>query len=181
MYTDNPPVPPRKCMIQTMFSRCKVPCLHLFLLTALLSTGQAHSEGFVPVDQAFSVSVVLLDQSSLAVSFKLAPGVALYRERLSAATQSLSGPPQQLRWVLPPGQLKHDQVLDKDLELYQANFSVPLKLASDAVDDMTLTITYQGCAEAGLCYPPQHKTFRVPAVGQRQSGVLQPNAPGLVR
>jgi thiol:disulfide interchange protein DsbD len=85
----------------------------------------------------------------------------LYRDRISAKADSASvslAPPQ---W--PDGEVKHDPNFG-EVRIFreQAVATLPLPTAGG---EWTLRVRYQGCADAGLCYPPQTQTFRVSADG----------------
>ena len=97
------------------------------------------------------------------VSFTLAPAVYLYRERFEATLQVAGQAPQPLSWDLPPGVTKHDPNFGKDLEVYHGDVAGSLGLPSGsggagAGGEAILTVGYQGCADAGVCYPPQSQT-----------------------
>ncbi len=140
-------------------------------LIMLLCAGPARAQDFLPVDQAFQVAVSASGPRSLQVSFTLAPGVYLYRERFDAKLQTAGHAPQPLSWDLPPGKVKHDPNFDKDLEVYHADVSGGLSLPASAgagAGDAILTVGYQGCADAGLCYPPQQRSFKLQLDAQGQ-------------
>jgi len=62
---------------------------------------------------------------------------------------------------LPPGQVKFDQTFDKEVETYRDR--VAARLTIPAGTAFALAVTSQGCADAGLCYPPAEHTVRVAA------------------
>ena len=98
-----------------------------------------------------------LNNKTLEVNFKIAPGYYLYREQISAKTDNPRvqlGIPQ-----LPKGIVKFDETFQKELETYrnELSFQVPI-LAGE--ESFTLQVTSQGCADAGLCYPPMQSEQR---------------------
>lgn len=151
----------------------------LGLILIMLCAGPARAQDFLPVDQAFQATVSASGPRSLQVAFTLAPGVYLYRERFEATLQAAGKPPQPLSWDLPPGKTKHDPNFGRDLEVYHGDVSGGLGLPSGAQGDAILTVGYQGCADAGLCYPPQKRRFllQLDAQGQIVSVQLQRNGP----
>ncbi len=128
----------------------------------VLCVGRAQAQTFLPPDKAFQASVSQLGPHALQVDFTLARGVYLYRERLEARVDAGSGaPPLLLKWDLPPGQPKHDPTFDKVLEVYHGDVSGTVTVPDSLRGELPLTIVYQGCADAGLCYPPQKKQLRL--------------------
>ena len=130
----------------------------LRLLVALLAFGTAGrsvaADEFLEPDQAFKVTARALDERTIEVSFKVAPGYYLYREQLKfeASGATLGAP------VLPPGKLKFDETFRKSVETYRdlLRVAVPVERAEAA---FRLIVSSQGCADAGLCYPPITKVL----------------------
>lgn len=123
----------------------------------LVSTGAPpglHDGTFLPVEQAFRPEV-LLDAGVVVVRWHIEPGYYLYRHQLGFALNLPHGEPE-----IPAGEPRHDEYFG-DVEVYfdELVVSVPLELA-DAVP-ARLSLRYQGCAVAGLCYPPQTQVFEL--------------------
>ena len=127
-------------------------------LSLLLLGSAAHGAGedFLPPEQAFKVSARAAGERSLEVTFSAAPGYYLYREqfRFEAAGATLGTP------ALPAGKVKFDETFAKDVETYRNVVRVPIPVET-AGREFDLTVTSQGCADAGLCYPPQQSAFKV--------------------
>jgi len=139
----------------------------LVLVGWLVGAGGARAaEDFLPVDQAFKVSASATPQGQVVVDFHIAPGTYLYRERLH-----LGGVPATVKLLvgeLPPGDRKYDETFGKELEVYHQQATVSLNVAPDTPvgTPAYVQVGYQGCADAGLCYPPQTRYFRL-TVGER--------------
>ena len=133
------------------------PLLLLALLLALLPFMPARAaDDFLDPDQAFQLSVRVLDAKRLELSYKVAPGYYLYRERFKFASPDAKlGEPQ-----IPPGKKHYDTALEQNVETYHDGVVVVLPIAS-AGKAFTLNATHQGCADKGLCYPPQPRTVAV--------------------
>ncbi|MDZ7812719.1 MAG: protein-disulfide reductase DsbD [Ideonella sp.] len=119
-----------------------------FLIGGALLPAQAAQE-FLEPEQAFKISVSVLDDRTAQVNFDVAPGYYLYRERLSVSAEgAVLGPV-----TLPPGKVKFDETFQKEVETWRerVTFSVPVE---QATGPFLLQVTSQGCADAGLCYPP---------------------------
>lgn len=140
-----------------MISRFMFLAFGLLLTFSLPVQAQLFPSGgsngdFLPVEEAFSPQA-WIDGDRLMVGIEAADGYYLYRHRLSISTDSSEvtlGEP-----VLPAGTFKKDEFLGEVYVFHdRVTFPVPIKDPGDA-DSIDVTLHYQGCAEAGLCYPPQ--------------------------
>ncbi|HEY8975371.1 MAG TPA: protein-disulfide reductase DsbD [Burkholderiaceae bacterium] len=133
----------------------------LALLLTFAMAGPARAAGdFLDPDQAFTLSVRVLDASKLELDYKVAPGYYLYRERFKFASPDAKlGEPQ-----IPPGKKHYDTALEQNVETYHDGVVVILPIVS-AGKSFTLNATHQGCADKGLCYPPQPRTLAVTMKG----------------
>jgi thioredoxin:protein disulfide reductase len=115
---------------------------------------------FLAPDEAFRFDAFADGPDRVRLVWQIAEGYYLYRSRLSV--QTTSARVELGRLELPPGTQKSDEYLGKQ-EIYQRELvaALPVARAADAALDVPLAVTYQGCAEAGLCYPPIHKTIHV--------------------
>ncbi|MDE2595039.1 MAG: protein-disulfide reductase DsbD, partial [Burkholderiales bacterium] len=139
----------------------------------------AHAQQFLPAEQAFSADVAGSGPQQLDVRLSVAPGTYLYRERLAAQlTPGPGGSPIALSWSVPPGQIKHDPNFDKDVEVYHHDVAATLTVPAGLSGVQHLKVTYQGCADAGICYPPQNKWFDVQMSAQGQVVDVAPAATG---
>lgn len=117
---------------------------------------------FLPADQVFHVSAAAAGASAVRLDWSIRDGYYLYRSRLKVTSASGAAlGPLQLR----PGQIKMDPYFGRE-EIYRHQVSGLLPLGGGA-GSVSLRVTYQGCADAGLCYPPITKTLSVslPAAG----------------
>ena len=146
-----------------------------------LLTWPARAQTFLPADQAFQVEVQATGPRSIEVRFKLARAVYLYREQIKATLQPAGGADQALSWDLPPGETKYDPTFDKELEVYHADVVGGLSLPAGIQGEALLTLGYQGCADAGLCYPPQTRSYRVVTDDAGAIARIEPMAAGAGR
>ncbi|MDI5892602.1 protein-disulfide reductase DsbD [Halomonas rhizosphaerae] len=135
------------------------------LITLLLPLGaqaqwfsQDDDETFLPVLEAFQPSA-WHDGQTLHVGFENAEGYYLYRHQFAVETdvEGLElGDPE-----LPPGLAKSDEFLgDVNVFYDSVVFEVPVEPGHQGPLDITLT--FQGCADAGLCYPPERVELTAP-------------------
>jgi len=127
------------------------------LLLGLLPFMSARAaDEFLDPDQAFQLSVRVLDAKRLELSYRVAPGYYLYRERFKfTAPDAKLGEPQ-----IPPGKKHYDTALEQNVGTYNDGVFVVLPVVS-AGKAFTLHATHQGCADKGLCYPPQPRSVAV--------------------
>ena len=130
----------------------------LFVWFVLLAT-PGRAEDFLDPAVAFKFSARMEGESTAVVTYEIAPGYYMYRERFkfTAAGAKLGEP------VIPPGKVKYDQTFEKDVETYHG--SVTIRIPVESGSAFTLTATSQGCADAGLCYPPQEHSAQLTAGG----------------
>lgn len=156
-------------------SRAGAALAWLVWLWHLPVAGQAQGideSTLLPVEEAFKPTVAIAADGRLQVDYAIAEGYYLYRERLkfnAAAPVTLSPP------VLPTGQTKDDPNLGVT-EVYHHAVRALLPVQSGGADALHLTLGYQGCAEAGICYPPQKLDFTLALLGTEalSSGVGLP-------
>ncbi|WP_447864269.1 protein-disulfide reductase DsbD [Kluyvera sichuanensis] len=112
---------------------------------------------FVPADQAFAFDFQQ-NQHDVNLTWQVKDGYYLYRKQVQVTPANASIAPLQL----PNGEWHSDEFYGKS-EIYRHSLTVPVAL-TQANAGATLTVTYQGCADAGFCYPPETKTVPLSAV-----------------
>jgi len=140
------------------------------------AAAQSESD-FLPPEQAFALQAQMAAPDTLVLHYRVAPGYYLYRERFAQA--AAAGHEQWLgAAVYPKGEIKHDPVFDQDMEVYHHDMDVRVPLKPGAAGPWVLTVTNQGCAEAGICYPPMDHavTLKPVAGGYAVAGVDLPRA-----
>ena len=123
-------------------------------------------------ERAFALSARALDPATVEVRFAIAEGYYLYRDKIRLALEpgSLAAPP-----ALPPGKLKHDEFFG-EVQTFRGELAVRLSLAAAAPGAaVTLRAESQGCADAGVCYPPQLQKLALvlPAAGGGPGPVVE--------
>jgi len=140
-------------------------------LNRLLSLGRVKSNAgeFLPPDQAFRLFAEPLSASRIRLAWEIAPGYYLYRNRLKVAIATPNADARLGPLDLPPGQSKTDEYFGTQ-QVYHNELIATLPVERPSVRSPTtvpVKVTYQGCADAGLCYPPITKTLPIslPATG----------------
>lgn len=120
----------------------------------------AHAQEFLDPAVAFKPSARALDGLTIEVSYEIAKGYYLYRHAFKAAVQGEAAKAGALD--IPKGKEKNDDNFGK-VEVYykKVTLRVPVERNASGVLALKLNVTSQGCADAGVCYPPQTQTLNV--------------------
>jgi thiol:disulfide interchange protein DsbD len=118
---------------------------------------ESNESDFLPPDVAFRVTAAV-DGKVMRVRWVIADGYYLYRSRMGIKAESpdlmISAP------ALPQGTLKTDPYLgNQEIYTQQVEATVPFTRFDGGAHPLQIKVTYQGCAEAGLCYPPITKVI----------------------
>ncbi len=134
----------------------------LFLL-AFLFSGQVFavdSADLLPPDQAFQFTYKVNKADKLLLSWDIADGYYLYRQKFKFVT--LTPGITVVEPVFPAGQTKEDTTFGK-VEIFRDHLEVDVLVQRQdpKLNKLTLAVTFQGCADIGVCYMPIHKTVTV--------------------
>ncbi|MBA1276977.1 MULTISPECIES: protein-disulfide reductase DsbD [Pseudomonadaceae] len=124
--------------------------------------GLDNSADFLPVREAFRLSLVDATPERIKLRFIGAEGYYLYRHRFQFKASDagvILGDAQ-----LPPGEQKTDEYFG-EVEVYYGILDVELPVRNPDNRPFTLQVGYQGCADKGLCYPPETESFEIAAGG----------------
>ena len=148
--------------------RSLLACLLLPLASLIAPAASAAitQDDLLPVDEAFVLTATAPARDRIEIRWKITDGYYLYRHRTSVeADAGFAAQPLQL----PKGKAYRDEFFG-DVETYRGELLATLPgRPTAATDSITLKIKYQGCADAGICYPPQTRTLNValpPAAGE---------------
>ncbi|MDE2121759.1 MAG: protein-disulfide reductase DsbD N-terminal domain-containing protein, partial [Betaproteobacteria bacterium] len=119
---------------------------------------QAQQGQFLQPDEAFRLAASVSAPNTVQLRFDIAKGYYLYQERFhfTSGTAGVQlGQPQ-----FPPAHRKFDANLGHEVAHYREQVLIPLAVTA-APSSFDLKVTYQGCSDQGLCYPPIDKVVRV--------------------
>jgi thiol:disulfide interchange protein DsbD len=142
------------------------------IAAAVLSfAASAATPNLLPPERAFAFSARGLDSSTVEARFSVANGYYLYRDKLRFTVEpGPAGAPS-----LPPGKVKDDAFFGR-VETYRGEVVVRVPLERPAGGSrVTVKAESQGCADLGVCYPPQlqHVTIDLPAPGARPGKLVE--------
>ncbi|MFK7892687.1 MAG: protein-disulfide reductase DsbD [Granulosicoccus sp.] len=187
--------------------RATALCLCLCLIAAVLLQNNAWANLLggsepLPPDVAFKASISSINSEVVSVRFDIADGYYLYRDKIAFETshdteQPPSGQSASIRSLLEnsePGNnanvqvilnapaFSQAQIIEDEFFGEQAVFrstaaiDIPYRTTSPR-SEFTLSVSFQGCADIGLCYPPTVTALQVDIPSANQQTVSSP-APG---
>jgi thiol:disulfide interchange protein DsbD len=129
-------------------------------IDAVLGAARNSGDQFLQPDEAFRFDAIADGTDRVRLNWQIADGYYLYRARIKVVTPSSAA--QLGSAQMPTGQIKDDEYFGKQ-EIYHHALTalVPVARAGAGSFELPLQVTYQGCAEAGLCYPPIIKNVTV--------------------
>ena len=125
--------------------------------SSLWSPGQCREPGARPTP--FTVDAARDPDLSLRLRWTIAPGTYLYRDKIAAS----DGSGRELPVGTQPGETKDDPNFGPTEVYHGATEAIVPGAALAGLREVR--VTYQGCAEKGICYPPINKVIEVPALG----------------
>jgi thiol:disulfide interchange protein DsbD len=149
----------------------------LLLFPGLAATAWEEDDLLQP-EQAFPVSGEAAAADALSVTWDIADGYYLYKSKIGfhSDTPGITlGEP-----VFPPAKIKHDEFFG-DVEIYRGRQSIRLPVTRDAgvTGPITLEARSQGCADRGICYPPQRQTLSLKLPPAAPTAPARPQKPAL--
>ncbi len=129
------------------------------------TTSALTTEELLPPEQAFKVTANVTDTKQLKVAWQIADGYFLYQNKIKL--ESRTAQIQLDKIIFPAGKTKHDEFFG-DVIIYRDQLTLPVGYTNpDNLDALKLTVHYQGCADIGVCYPPQKSTFDLTLPGEK--------------
>lgn len=125
-------------------------------LVLVLPRLAAAAEDFLPPEQAFRFEARALDERTVEVAFTVADGYYMYREQFRFAADGATLGAAEI----PAGKIKFDETFQKDVETHRGRVAIRVPVTA-APPAFALRVTSQGCADAGLCYPPMQSVAQV--------------------
>lgn len=152
------------------------------LASALQSFGSKQQAGdLLPAERAFQFFAELKDTNTVHLSWQIADGYYLYREKFRVELRGTDGVSLGA-YELPHGESKVDAEFGA-VEVFHraAAFDVPLSRTRPEAGTIKLDVGFQGCADRGVCYPPMSKTveLQLPAAAMGTAAASSIEAPAI--
>ncbi|QIL85623.1 protein-disulfide reductase DsbD [Vibrio sp. HDW18] len=153
-----------------LFALLTQPAWALFSNNAANNTAgfTASPNRFVAVDEAFPLNTVQ-QGSTLFIDWQIKAGYYLYQDRITIHGENI----QLGEYSLTEGEPYHDEFFG-DVQIYTTPLSVPLPLAAYQ-SGAKVIIQYQGCAQAGFCYPPETRVIDITPFKTESTRIIEPN------
>ena len=144
----------------------------LAIILLLTLCGQSLAADFLPPEKAFVVQATWQENSNeIAVELSPAKGYYIYRQSLQFRAGSNEKKLVSYAPTLPRGIEKFDATFQKKLQIYKQAFTVLFNVKNEANQPIHLEVELQGCAEAGICYPPMTLTFLLTGPGVKAAPI----------
>ncbi|MCA1247398.1 protein-disulfide reductase DsbD [Massilia sp. MS-15] len=144
-------------MILTNVRRLWQACLLFLTAFAMLHAGplRAAEQDFLDPAIAFRFSARMADPRTVELRYQIADGYYMYRERFAFRAQGAKLGAAEI----PTGKVKFDETFGKEVETHKGELLI--RIPVEGAGPFTLSASSQGCADAGLCYPPQEHSAQL--------------------
>jgi thiol:disulfide interchange protein DsbD len=129
-------------------------------------------DDIIPPEKAYRPSVDSPDGRRLRVTWEIADGTYLYQDKVKVrlgAEGARLGPFEMPKADIKKDSIKPDGTIG-DVKVYhhRLQLDIPLRRSATGETPAEVMLSYQGCAERGICYPPQHKNLKLllPAIAE---------------
>jgi thioredoxin:protein disulfide reductase len=127
------------------------------------TTSADEEEEFLDPEVAFVLTGDTVSPNNIRLNWRIAEGYYLYRQRIALVPADTARPVGGL--VLPKGESHTDEYFGEQ-EIYRESLDATFAVPPVSGQSLEARVTYQGCADAGLCYPPITKTITIAADGE---------------
>ncbi|RKF35714.1 protein-disulfide reductase DsbD [Paraburkholderia fungorum] len=148
-----------RCLAETLNRALRMVFAFLLVLAPFTAHAVNESDLLSPRD-AFPLKVSLSGQQQVTLDFGTKPGYYLYRDRFSFAVDGVPVKPAGM----PASESKNDPTFGV-VQVYHRPVQLQLHLPHVIASNIVLSVTSQGCADLGVCYPPLIRTYRIAADG----------------
>lgn len=131
----------------------------LFVFVSLAAYAVNESD-LLPANEAFPLTVNVSGPQQVTLDFGTKPGYYLYQDRFSFAVDGVPVKPDPM----PPAESKNDPTFGM-VQVYHRPVQIHIPLPHAIVASIRLSVTSQGCADLGVCYPPLTRSYRIAANG----------------
>jgi thiol:disulfide interchange protein len=125
--------------------------------------GAQASQEFLPVEEAYQLEVVFEDEQGIRLYWQIADAYYLYQHAFKFKLE-VDGKPVDMEVDYPQALDRTDEYFG-DVSVYYNNADLQLRAARPLTTGGRLAVTFQGCADAGLCYPPKTQHFELSSAG----------------
>ncbi len=134
-------------------------CISGIILSFSATVYGVNADKLLRAEDAFKVMAQPTNEGHVKLSWDIAKGYYLYRKKIEVKSQTAVVTVEHVD--LPVGEIKQDPIFG-EVVVYRHQLAslLSLKRPKSALE-LTLLVKYQGCADLGVCYPPQSRTLKV--------------------
>tara|TARA_Y100000768_G_scaffold388366_1_gene383828 strand:- start:7939 stop:9690 length:1752 start_codon:yes stop_codon:yes gene_type:complete len=138
--------------------------IFIFLFLAFLNTSQIQADlpknqpEFLSPDEAFQMTYNFVNDKHISINWKIHPGYYLYMGMFEFESSDMNN--KILKVQMPEGEKKTDEFFGQ-VDVYYISANADVFLEKEIPNSLDIKVKYQGCADAGLCYPPISKVINV--------------------
>ena len=147
-------------LIQSMWKRVLIALILVCTSSLVIAANpfaSSDEEEFLTVEEAFQLTSTATSANEVKLFWSIADGYYLYRKRISVVSEDTTTTVGDLD--LPIGKEQHDEFFG-DVQIFENSLDIAVPVTASA-NPVKLIVGYQGCAHAGLCYPPVKKTLTI--------------------
>jgi thiol:disulfide interchange protein DsbD len=132
-----------------------IACCSLLTLNYAKSELPINQTEFLSPDEAFEIDYNIVGHNHVKINWIIHPGYYLYMGMFEFKSLNVN---KISKVEMPEGKKKQDEFFG-DVDVYYYSAEADVYFVDDIKDSIELKVKYQGCADAGLCYPPVFKTI----------------------
>jgi thiol:disulfide interchange protein DsbD len=144
-----------KLFIKQIYFILLIACCSLLTINYAKSELPVNQAEFLSPDEAFKIDYNIVDKNHVKINWIIHPGYYLYMGIFEFKSLDAN---KILKVEMPEGKKKQDEFFG-DVDVYYYSAEADVYFVDDIEDSIELKVKYQGCADAGLCYPPVFKTI----------------------
>jgi len=130
------------------------------LITSSFTSAEIDPEELLTQQEAFVATAPVLVNGAIKLSWQVAPGYYMYGNQFAATTTQSGirlGTPNT-----PMGEIKLDELFGEvEVHRDRVDVFVPIQIASGSIEPLKIETRSQGCADAGVCYPPAKQEWTI--------------------
>ena len=144
-----------KLFIKQIYFILLIACCSLLTINYAKSELPVNQAEFLSPDEAFKIDYNIVDKNHVKINWIIHPGYYLYMGMFEFKSLDAN---KILKVEMPEGKKKQDEFFG-DVDVYYYSAEADVYFLDDIKNSIQLKVKYQGCADAGLCYPPVFKTI----------------------
>ena len=144
-----------KLFIKQIYFILLIACCSLLTINYAKSELPVNQAEFLSPDEAFKIDYNIVDKNHVKINWIIHPGYYLYMGMFEFKSLDAN---KILKVEMPEGKKKQDEFFG-DVDVYYYSAEADVYFLDDIKESIEFKVKYQGCADAGLCYPPVFKTI----------------------